>query len=250
MRPHPERCRLHQEARFASVGCDRVDQRLDARPNALREKSREEQKELGLRKEEKPRSDNREEHGVDEQDPVGADEAHPEKASRHDDDTERELPEDHLDADRRGGPSGFSGMSRHIVDAPPAEAGETAGRESPPEPGDHDGTAQEAPRCADPLPDEQSLPAHRAETDRDELHGDRRPNPAPAKVAQLLEELLGAVAVDHLPKNVGEHADGKDELQREESELFRVCAHGPPSGCPTCCTQKGQIGDCRKTAGG
>ena len=70
-----ERRGLNQEARLASVRPDGVDQGLNAGPNAFWNEAREEQEELRLREKRQTDDDDAEEDGVDEQHPIGADEA-------------------------------------------------------------------------------------------------------------------------------------------------------------------------------
>ena len=49
------------------------------------------------------------------------------------------------------------------------------------------------------------------------------------QIAESSEEILGAVSLDHLAEDEDEHPDREDELQKEESDLFRTRAHVPPA---------------------
>ncbi len=109
------------------------------------------EKELGLREEREAHNDDRQEDGVHQEHAVGADKPHPEDARRHDDHTERELAEDHLDTDRGSRAGGLAGVLRDVVDTPATEARETARREGAPEARDHDRAAEESPLGEDPL---------------------------------------------------------------------------------------------------
>ena len=145
VRSDAERSGLNQEAGFASVGADGVDQSLNARTDAFGNEAREEEKELGLREKCDADDDDRQEDGVHQEHAIGADEPHAEDAGHHDHDAEGELAEDHLDADRGGRAGGLAGVLGDVVDAPTAEAGEATRREGAPEARDQDRAPEESP---------------------------------------------------------------------------------------------------------
>jgi hypothetical protein len=151
VRADTECCGLNQEASLASVRTDCVDQGLNARPDALGHEAREEKKELRLREKCEADDDDRQEDGVHQEHAVGADEPHAENAGHHDHDAKGELPQDHLDADRRRSARGLARPLGDVVDAPAAEAGEASRCERAPEARDHDRAPEESPFCEDPL---------------------------------------------------------------------------------------------------